>query len=72
MMDNLVLQVLYKNKLTCPNCGATQTVKMLALEVCSVYQCNTCKEIIQAHTNECCVYCEYGEVKCPSEQVKWN
>lgn len=71
-MDNLVLQVLYKNILTCPNCGATQPVKMLALEVRSVYQCNACKKIIQAHANECCIYCEYGEVKCPSEQVKWN
>lgn len=71
-MDNLVLQVLYKNTLTCPKCGLKQNVKMLALEIASVYQCNACNQVIKSNADECCVYCQYGDVKCPSEQVKWN
>ncbi len=71
-MNHLVLEVLYKNKLSCPQCGSTQSVNMLALEIPRVYQCNNCREVIQANADECCIYCQYGEVKCPSQQVRWN
>ena len=71
-MDDLVLEVLYKNKLTCPECGARQEVEMLALESARIYECGSCQEIIQSNEDQCCVNCQYGDVKCPSEQVKWN
>jgi hypothetical protein len=71
-MDNLVLEVLYRNKLTCPECGAEENVEMLSMEIARIYKCDTCNEISHVNEDECCVYCQYGEVKCPSEQVKWN
>lgn len=71
-MNDLVLEVLYKNKLTCPECGATENVEMQSLEISKIYECETCNEIIQANEDECCVYCQYGEVKCTMQQVKWN
>ena len=71
-MNDLVLEVLYKNKLTCPECGAHQEVEMLALESSRIYECETCNELIQTNEGECCIYCQYGEVKCPNEQVRWN
>ncbi|MBL4593526.1 MAG: transposase [Flavobacteriales bacterium] len=71
-MNDLVLEVLYKNTLTCPECGSHQTVEMLSLESARIYECETCNEIIQSNEDECCVNCQYGEVKCPSQQVKWN
>jgi uncharacterized protein (DUF2225 family) len=71
-MNDLVLEVLYKNKLTCPECGAQQKAEMSTMENSRIYECDTCKEIIQANEDECCVYCQYGEVKCPGEQIRWN
>jgi len=71
-MNHLVLEVLYKNRLTCPECGAKETVEMLSLEISRIFECNSCKEIIQANEDKCCVYCQYGKVKCPLQQVKWN
>ena len=31
-MNDLVLEVLYKNTLTCPECGSQEVVEMLSLE----------------------------------------
>lgn len=71
-MDNLVSDVLNKNELTCPECGTKQKGEMLEAAYSYAYQCNGCSEIIEKKTDSCCVYCSYGEVKCPSEQIKWN
>jgi len=71
-MNDLVLEVLYQNKLTCPECLSHQKAEMISMEVSKIFECETCKEIIQANEDACCIYCQYGEVKCPSEQVKWN
>lgn len=71
-MNDLVLEVLYTNTLTCPECGAKQNSEMLSLESSRIYECNTCNEIIQSNEGECCIHCQYGEVKCPTQQVKWN
>ena len=71
-MNSLVMEVLYKNCLVCPECGAKQKVEMLETGYSYAYQCDSCLEIIEKKEDDCCVYCSYGEVKCPSEQVKWN
>ena len=71
-MNDLVLEVLYKNVLTCPECGAKEHSEMNSLEISRIYECNSCKEIVQANDDKCCIYCQYGDAKCPTEQVKWN
>lgn len=71
-MNNLVSDVLNKNELTCPECGTKQKGEMLEAAYSYAYQCNGCSEIIEKKNDSCCVYCSYGEVKCPSEQIKWN
>jgi len=71
-MDNIVTDVLNKNELTCPECGTKQKGEMLEAAYSYAYQCNGCSEIIEKKSDSCCVYCSYGEVRCPSEQIKWN
>lgn len=71
-MNDLILEVLYKNELTCPECGHKQRVEMTVGEDAHIYSCNACFETIQSNEDECCVYCQYGEVKCTTEQVRWN
>lgn len=71
-MDNLVSDVLNRNQLTCPECGTKQKGEMLEAAYSYAYQCNGCSEIIEKKNGSCCVYCSYGDVKCPSEQIKWN
>ena len=71
-MNELIMEVLYKNELTCPECGYKQSVEMLSLESPTVYCCDSCNEIIQSNEFECCICCSYGAVKCPAEQVRRN
>jgi len=71
-MNDLILEVLYKNKLTCPDCGHQQIAEMSTDEDNHIYECEACYEVIQSNSDECCVYCQYGEGKCISEQVRYN
>ena len=71
-MNDIVLEVLFSNKLTCPECGAQETVEMSTSEKMHIYECATCEEIVQTNEDKCCVHCQYGEVKCPEVQVQLN
>lgn len=71
-MNDLILEVLYKNKLTCPECGHQQIAEMSSEENHRAYECDRCYEIVQSNENKCCIYCQYGDVKCTGEQIKWN
>ncbi len=71
-MDSLVTDVLNKNELTCPDCGSKQKSEMLEAAYSYAYQCNSCSEIVEKKEDSCCVYCSYGDVKCPDQQIKWN
>ena len=54
--------------LTCPNCGfATQ--ETMPTDACTFYyECNHCKTLLRPKTGDCCVFCSYGSVPCPSIQ----
>ncbi|MGC9354704.1 MAG: GDCCVxC domain-containing (seleno)protein [Mariniphaga sp.] len=32
------------------------------------YECENCKTVLRPKSGDCCVYCSYGTVKCPSKQ----
>ena len=69
-MNDIVLEILFSNKLTCPECGAQEKIEMDSEEKSRIYECDTCNEVIQSNDDECCICCQYGEVKCLPEQVK--
>lgn len=66
---------IYKNKtvelkstLTCPECGYKKE-EIMPTNACEFfYQCENCKKRLRPLEGDCCVYCSYGTVKCPSIQ----
>lgn len=56
------------SEITCPKCGHKK-VEVLPTEVCQlVYKCEKCGENMHPKDGDCCVFCTYGDHKCPSKQ----
>jgi len=54
--------------ITCPNCGHRET-ELMPVDACQIfYQCRKCGEILKPKQGDCCVFCSYGDVKCPPMQ----
>jgi hypothetical protein len=63
-MNALVLE----SVLTCPHCGfATQ--ETMPTDACQFfYECRNCKTLLRPKPGDCCVFCSFGSVTCPSIQ----
>ncbi|MBD3635961.1 MAG: hypothetical protein HUJ25_01360 [Crocinitomicaceae bacterium] len=56
------------SNITCPVCGY-QTREELPTEYCLFkYTCKKCGEELHPKEGDCCVFCTYGDAKCPSIQ----
>ncbi|MDX5326668.1 MAG: hypothetical protein LPK80_10460 [Bacteroidota bacterium] len=56
--------------LTCPHCGFSKEEAM-PIDSCQFfYQCTSCKKTLRPKKGDCCVFCSYGSVDCPSKQVQ--
>jgi hypothetical protein len=65
MSDKIIL----KSVITCPVCGYAKE-EMMPADACQYfYECGQCKTILRPLAGDCCVYCSYGTVKCPTEQA---
>ena len=54
--------------ITCPECGHSETETM-STNVCQwAYDCKNCATILKPKSGDCCVYCSYGSMPCPSNQ----
>ena len=57
-----------KSEITCPECQHKKTEE-LPTDVCLLsYTCEKCKTVLHPKKGDCCVFCTYGDVKCPSMQ----
>ena len=57
-----------QSEITCPKCLHKKNEKM-PTDVCLLkYTCENCKADLFPHDGDCCVFCSYGSVKCPSKQ----
>ena len=55
--------------LTCPQCGNAKREDM-PVDACQFfYECESCKTLLRPKPGDCCVYCSFGSVKCPSVQT---
>ena len=55
--------------LTCPECGHVREETM-PLDACQFfYECQNCAAMLRPKQGDCCVYCSYGSVQCPTEQM---
>ena len=58
--------------LTCPYCGFAEASTM-PLDACLYFhECGRCRAILRPKLTDCCVFCSYGSVKCPPEQMRVN
>jgi hypothetical protein len=54
--------------LKCPRCGHAEKI-IMPVDYCQFfYECLACHEVIKAKEGDCCVFCSYGDVPCPSVQ----
>lgn len=57
-----------ESTITCPICGY-QKVETMPTNACQFfYECTNCKTRLQPKLGDCCVFCSYGNVKCPPKQ----
>jgi len=62
------METILNSIITCPNCGYKKEETM-PMDTCRYfYECENCKTILKPLKGDCCVYCSYGSVKCPSIQ----
>ena len=54
--------------LRCPACGHTQTETMPTDFCLITYTCPACGAVLHPQPGDCCVFCSYGDVRCPSQQ----
>jgi hypothetical protein len=55
--------------LTCPACGSQHTETMEVNACRYWYTCRSCAAILRPRPGDCCVFCSYGDVPCPSKQT---
>jgi len=57
-----------QSEITCPKCGNKKTETM-PTDVCILsYTCQKCQAVLHPKEGDCCVFCTYGDHKCPSKQ----
>ena len=56
--------------LTCPHCGVSRQETMPTGFCLFFYECTGCKTLLRPKPGDCCVFCSYASVKCPSMQTQ--
>ena len=55
--------------LTCPQCGH-RSKDLMPSDACQYfYDCKGCGALLKPLPGDCCVYCSFGDVKCPPIQM---
>ena len=57
-------------KIKCPHCGFVDHVEMPVYACQFFHECVNCKTLIRPKAGDCCVFCSYGDVRCPSKQAE--
>ena len=64
------ISVITQSAITCPSCGRV-AAETMPTDTCQFfYTCTGCGEILRPKPGDCCVYCSYGSVRCPSIQAQ--
>ncbi|MCK9409162.1 MAG: GDCCVxC domain-containing (seleno)protein [Bacteriovoracaceae bacterium] len=62
------MEIILRSVVICPHCGF-QKEESMPDDACQFfYECTNCKKILKPNRGDCCVFCSFGNVKCPSEQ----
>ncbi|WP_084321321.1 MULTISPECIES: GDCCVxC domain-containing (seleno)protein [Luna-1 subcluster] len=60
--------VIAESTLTCPTCGIGETLTMPTDSCMWAWTCPSCENRQTPLEGDCCVFCSYGTVPCPSIQ----
>jgi hypothetical protein len=55
--------------ITCPECGFQKKESMPEDSCQFFYECENCHVVLKPKHGDCCVFCSFGNVKCPSMQI---
>ena len=61
-------KIILESTITCPHCKFQKQEKMPTDACQYFYKCNSCGETLKPKEGDCCVFCTYGDVKCPPIQ----
>lgn len=54
--------------LSCPRCRHKKTEEMPVDACVYFYECEKCKSLLKPREGDCCVFCSYGDKKCPPKK----
>jgi len=60
--------MILESTITCPKCSYKEKEIMPTNSCQFFYDCKSCKTMLKPKQGDCCVFCSYGDVKCPSIQ----
>ncbi|WP_142534842.1 GDCCVxC domain-containing (seleno)protein [Saccharicrinis carchari] len=66
------MKLILESIISCPNCGFQKGETMFEDSCQFFYECESCHTVLKPKPGDCCVYCSYGSVKCPSIQKDKN
>ena len=55
----------HSSTIACPRCGHRETETMPTNACVFFYDCRGCGARLKPVAGDCCVFCSYGDVKCP-------
>jgi hypothetical protein len=59
-----------RSLITCPECGFKRVETMPQDSCLFFYDCTSCGARLRPKSGNCCVFCSYGSVRCPSKQLE--
>ncbi|MEX2427406.1 MAG: GDCCVxC domain-containing (seleno)protein [Bacteroidales bacterium] len=62
------MEIIRLSEITCPHCGHKKQEEMPEDSCQFFYECENCHQLLKPIQGDCCVYCSFGSVKCPSQQ----
>lgn len=60
--------VILESTFTCPECGRRSRERMPTDACIYFFDCPGCRSLLRPKTGDCCVFCSYGDMKCPPMQ----
>jgi len=64
------MNVTLQSVLTCPHCSAEKEETMPTDACQFFYECSACHTVLRPKEGDCCVFCSYGSIPCPSIQMQ--
>lgn len=60
------MRIILESTIKCPKC-LHEKEEVMPTDSCQFfYECEKCRVVLRPLPGDCCVFCSYGSVKCPS------